>query len=162
MGELEVRDSEVDDAGCVVGWFDDRAAAIAWAGAATPDPLSSDWLAGQITDPGFAHRTVADRTGAVVGFYGLRLSPVDRHGHVMRVGVAPAERRRGVGALLLADAVATAKVRGLIRLTLFVYDSNRAARDLYARLGWVDAETHSAPEDPSGVKRLMTLEIDPA
>jgi ribosomal protein S18 acetylase RimI-like enzyme len=108
---------------------------------------------------GYLYRSASDDDGALIGFYGLFLPPDDARAHVVRVVSSPACRRRGVGAALLQDAVAMGKALGVNRLTLFVYRSNSPARLLYERLGWRHAETAPAPEDASGFKDLMELQI---
>jgi len=57
---------------------------------------------------------------------------------VLNVAVAPAARRRGVGAALLEEVGREAKARGCAALTLEVRRSNAAARGLYGRLGFAE------------------------
>ncbi|MDX3097772.1 GNAT family N-acetyltransferase [Streptomyces sp. ME01-24h] len=94
---------------------------------------------------------VAASDGAVVGHVGLGPgTPGDaapglwsaregvapaRVAVVGRLFVAPTSRGRGVGALLMAAAVAEARLRGL-HPVLDVVASDTAAAALYERLGW--------------------------
>ena len=61
---------------------------------------------------------------------------------VVRLVVAPARRRAGVGSLLLAEAVAAARADGL-DVDLQVVAGSGAV-DVYARLGWVETRRHTA------------------
>lgn len=59
-------------------------------------------------------------------------------GEIHLVLVAPAERRRGLGAALVDACVRAAAARGVGRLFLEVAALNAPARRLYARLGFVE------------------------
>jgi ribosomal-protein-alanine N-acetyltransferase len=155
---IQLRDARAADAATVVGWFRDHDAARSWGGPTVPDPLTAAWLSNEMEARGYLYRSACD-DGRLIGFYGLFLPSDKARAHVVRVVSSPAYRRRGVGAALLQDAVAIAKGRGVSRLTLFVYGSNGPARLLYERLGWRHAETAPAPEDASGFRDLMELEI---
>jgi len=54
---------------------------------------------------------------------------------ILDLGVVPSMRRRGIGAALLASALATARGHGAARLILEVAEDNAPARALYARAG---------------------------
>jgi ribosomal protein S18 acetylase RimI-like enzyme len=66
----------------------------------------------------------------------------ERHAHVEVVAVAPLVRRRGVGRALIDEAERWASARGDRVITLNVFDANRRARALYARLGYVPETIH--------------------
>ncbi|MGW2270244.1 GNAT family N-acetyltransferase [Streptomyces yangpuensis] len=103
----------------------------------TPSSLFASW--------------VAELDGRVVGHVGLSWSSagdaapglwsaragvgVDATAVVSRLFVAPAARGHGVGALLMARAVAEARERG-VHPVLDVVASDTAAAALYERLGW--------------------------
>ncbi len=55
---------------------------------------------------------------------------------LLGIGVLPAARQRGLGARLLADALATAGHRGAVRMVLEVRRDNAAAQRLYAAAGF--------------------------
>ncbi|MER5781606.1 GNAT family N-acetyltransferase [Streptomyces mobaraensis] len=94
---------------------------------------------------------VAESDGRVVGHVGLSRSGagdaapgvwsartgvgVDATAVVGRLSVAPSARGRGIGALLMARAVAEARERGA-HPVLDVVASDVAAAALYERLGW--------------------------
>jgi putative acetyltransferase len=96
---------------------------------------------------------------AVVGVGALKRLSAD-HGEVKSMHTAEAARGRGVGSALLRQIMATARARGMRRLSLETgsWPYFQPARALYARHGFVE----SAPfgdyrEDPNSV--FMTLEL---
>jgi GNAT superfamily N-acetyltransferase len=95
------------------------------------------------TDPEHALLVACDEDGALLGFAGVsvrRHFSGDRDGYLGELVVAPEARRRGVGSLLVTAAEEWATSRGLERLTLETGAANTAARQLYARLGYVEEE----------------------
>jgi putative acetyltransferase len=96
----------------------------------------------------------------VVGVGALKRLSAD-HGEVKSMHTAEAARGRGVGLALLRQIMATARARGMRRLSLETgsWPYFQPARALYARHGFVE----SAPfgdyrEDPNSV--FMTLELE--
>lgn len=81
------------------------------------------------------YRSVALVGDRVVGYAATEIQP-DGDGLIDFVGVAPAERRKGFGRDLVAGAVATLLSNGAKRCFLTVREDNRAARGLYAGLGF--------------------------
>jgi ribosomal protein S18 acetylase RimI-like enzyme len=66
------------------------------------------------------------------------------HQHVLQLGglaVDPDRQRAGAGRLLVQAIVQEARARGARKLTLRVLGSNTAARELYARCGFVTEGT---------------------
>jgi ribosomal protein S18 acetylase RimI-like enzyme len=57
-------------------------------------------------------------------------------GHVFSLYVSPLASRRGLGARLLAHAVSDLELRGLDRVTLWVFERNEPARRLYSSFGF--------------------------
>lgn len=77
----------------------------------------------------------ADDGGPVpVGFAVARVAADEAE--VISIGVAPAARRRGVGAALLADVMARAVAHGAVRIFLEVAEDNAAAIALYVSAGF--------------------------
>jgi ribosomal-protein-alanine N-acetyltransferase len=70
----------------------------------------------------------------IVGFLGMWLM-VDE-AHIVTVAVREETRRRGVGELLLAEALAVARARGADTVTLECRVSNTAAQALYEKYGF--------------------------
>ena len=83
---------------------------------------------------------VAEADGRVVGLYILHPNNVGRCGHIANASYAVSSRCRGrhIGEQLVKDSLETAKTLGF-RILQFnaVVESNRAARHLYERLGFV-------------------------
>lgn len=76
-----------------------------------------------------------DAQKTLVG-YCILLNAADE-GEIANIAVKPSARSRGIGALLLDDALAAATQLGLTQLFLEVRTSNAAARALYASRGFV-------------------------
>jgi len=91
-------------------------------------------------NPPEAH-LVAELNGSVVGYIRLKAAThLPENAHVMQVqglAVHPSARRRGVGAMLLTEAVQRLRQRGTRKLSLRVLSTNTAAIALYERLGFV-------------------------
>ncbi len=87
-----------------------------------------------------SHCGVAEEDGRVVGLYILHPNNVGRCGHIANASYAVDARCRGrhVGEQLVKNSLETAKALGF-RILQFnaVVESNRAARHLYERLGFV-------------------------
>jgi ribosomal protein S18 acetylase RimI-like enzyme len=95
-----------------------------------------------IFDPA-ASRVLIARSGELAGL--LLCSRVKNDiGHVTQLCVAPAYRKRGLGALLLEDCAAHLHKRGFKALTLTVTEANVEAVRLYARLGFRHIHTFDA------------------
>ncbi|TDB36860.1 MAG: GNAT family N-acetyltransferase [Actinobacteria bacterium] len=77
---------------------------------------------------------LATRHGAPIGYTLCTVSNGD--GMLGRLAVLPAERGRGVGALLLSDAVAYMARAGARVVTLYTQEENVPSRALYARGGF--------------------------
>ncbi len=84
-------------------------------------------------------RLVAVVGGQVVGAAELTLWP--GWGEVGSLVVAPPFRSRGVGRHLLAALIERARQHGVAELALRVERDNLAARNLYARAGFIPLET---------------------
>jgi putative acetyltransferase len=87
-----------------------------------------------------------------------RLTP--EHGEVKSMHTAQVFRRKGIGSAMLCHIIATARARGMARLSLETgsWDYFRPARALYARHGFVDcAPFANYVLDPNSV--FMTLDL---
>lgn len=80
---------------------------------------------------------VAEEQNRILGYIGMYLA-VDE-GEITNVAVDACERRRGIGAELLAEAKKEAQDHGITRIVLEVRVSNRSAISLYERSGFVTA-----------------------
>ena len=79
--------------------------------------------------------------------------------HILTVGVAAAERRRGLGRLLLGSAVDHARRTRLERIHLEVRESNAGARTLYEKGGFVVVGRRPRYYRDAEDAVLMTLEL---
>jgi ribosomal-protein-alanine N-acetyltransferase len=77
---------------------------------------------------------VAEMNGHIVGFQFSTRSP--RGAHLARMAVHPHYQGRGVGAALLARAMAHYHAEGLRRVTLNTQMDNLASKRLYERFGF--------------------------
>ncbi|HKJ57366.1 MAG TPA: ribosomal protein S18-alanine N-acetyltransferase [Nitriliruptoraceae bacterium] len=82
------------------------------------------------------HCLVAEDGGEIVGFAMTTRQPDEVH--LLDIAVAASRRRQGVARHLLARLAAMAMADGATAMTLEVRTSNRPARSLYARVGFVD------------------------
>jgi ribosomal protein S18 acetylase RimI-like enzyme len=61
--------------------------------------------------------------------------------HLGRLVVAPEQRGKGIGELLVTELIARGTLAlGIARCSLFVLDYNTRARNLYRKLGFVEAQ----------------------
>lgn len=133
---------------------DDVAAVHAIETASFGDPWPASSFASLVRER-HAYFTVIDEAGVVIGYL-IALFVADQ-GDVVNVAVAPAARRRGLGALLLDDALRAAAAAGAGSLHLDVRESNLAARALYASRGFVGGRRrrryYSNPDEDALVLR---------
>jgi ribosomal protein S18 acetylase RimI-like enzyme len=89
---------------------------------------------------------------------------VDRHGggSIQNIGVVPAHRGRGLGSVLIEQALAGFRGHGLRKATLEVTASNSRAVQLYQRLGFRKVKTvyKIVADEPAAEPACM--EADPA
>lgn len=118
-----VRPATIDDVGGL--------AELEKASFADPWPPAS--LTGELGTPGRIVR-VALASEAIVGWSST--SVVADTADLLRVAVAPAARRLGLGRVLVDDVMACVSAAGAERVLLEVAESNAAARALYATTGF--------------------------
>ncbi len=84
---------------------------------------------------------VCEVDGVVAGYVVLRQEfPMPSHAHVLEIGglaVGPGAQGRGAGRALVEAAVAEARSRGAVKLSLRVLGGNVGAKRLYERCGFV-------------------------
>ncbi|MCL4439330.1 MAG: ribosomal protein S18-alanine N-acetyltransferase [Firmicutes bacterium] len=93
----------------------------------------------ELTENDFAFYIVAVINGRVVGYAGMWL--VLDEAHITNVAMHPDYRGNGNGRALLTELLTRAAVLGAVRISLEVRVSNRAARDLYRSVGFIDMGT---------------------
>ena len=104
------------------------------------ESFSAPWdaasIRGELDNP-LALWLVAEADGVVLGYVGSQLCFEDAD--ILNVCVAPAARRRGVAAALMAELEQRLLPRGAEQITLEVRASNEAALRLYEKLGYRQA-----------------------
>ena len=110
---------------------------------ALPNGAFAAWVAGLRSSLGrFAVVVVAECDGAFVGFVAgrVRMLPpyfgLERVGFIGEVFVADGRRSVGLGARMLANAIASFRENGIDRIELQVVSGNPDALRFYERLGW--------------------------
>jgi GNAT superfamily N-acetyltransferase len=133
LAEVHARD------GYPLHWPDDP---VRWL---TPEGMLGAWVAvGEDAVIGHVALVSAVGDGAAPVWSAASGLPPERIAVVAKLFVAPAGRGRGLGALLLDQATAEARRRGL-HPALEVLDHDRAAMALYERAGWQRVGSAPAP-----------------
>jgi len=99
-----------------------------------PTPWTEAMLRDELRATGRIYLALVDGE-TLVGYGGVMV--VERDAHIMTLAVSPTRQRSGLGSRLLVALVDAALVRGADHLTLEVRVSNRAARALYEKFGFV-------------------------
>ena len=131
-----------------------RCAVIA---AAAPEPWGEGQLLSELESPA-ARLFVAEGEGGVLGFAVFQLAADEASLYALNVD--PAARRKGVGAALLAGALAALRAEGAARCFLEVRAANAPALALYRRLGFAAAGVRRGfYRDPPDDAVVMALEF---
>ncbi|HIZ29700.1 MAG TPA: ribosomal protein S18-alanine N-acetyltransferase [Candidatus Fournierella merdipullorum] len=131
-----------------------RCAVIA---AAAPEPWGEGQLLSELESPA-ARLFVAEGEGDVLGFAVFQLAAGEASLYALNVD--PAARRKGVGAALLAGALAALKAEGADQCFLEVRAANAPALALYRRLGFASAGVRRGfYRDPPDDAVVMTLTL---
>jgi ribosomal protein S18 acetylase RimI-like enzyme len=154
---LTLHPIERRDIAAIVSWFPDRQSVIYWGGAKVPDPLTAEWLVEQ-TEVN-SYWVWRDEKDAPIGMFGLVLPADSERAHLMRFGLAPHWRSRGLGKLLFAQILNVARGHGMTQMSLNVYETNAAARRLYEWHGFTIAERKPPVADWSGDNLHMMLSL---
>jgi ribosomal-protein-alanine N-acetyltransferase len=77
---------------------------------------------------------VAEQEGIVRGLVVFRI--LGSEAEVLNLAVDHTQRRRGMGSRLMEDVIATSKAAGVKKIFLEVRESNKAAQNFYARMGF--------------------------
>jgi len=91
----------------------------------------------------------------VLGYLGLRFRGDDAH--ISTIAIHPDWRRKGLGEYLLLVALGKVLHHGVQRVTLEVRPSNQAARQLYAKVGFVQTGMRRAYYRDGEDARVMML-----
>jgi len=102
------------------------------------NPWTRQMLADELARNEFARLYVLRLPGIPVAGFCACWIVVDEL-HINTIAVAAEHRGRGLGSALMRHIMQEVRAQGVIRATLEVRESNRAARQLYERLGFVSA-----------------------
>ena len=122
----------------------------------------SPWLVEQGVAGGLPtiHYVVAEADGEITGY--AAASIVADIAELQRIAVAPARRRAGVAATLLAAVVVRARAGRADRLLLEVREDNEAALAFYARHGFVELDRRKRYFRDGATAIVMVLALHPA
>ena len=81
---------------------------------------------------------VAERAAECAGFAIMKYG--DEDAHLLLLAIGPGHRRLGVGSALVEWLERSARVAGIVRITLEARASNEAARAFYRRHGYAQAQ----------------------
>ena len=137
----------------------DDLAAIHAASFTTPAPWSADQIAATLAAPGAFLLTAPQ--GFLIG------RVIADEAELLTLAVAPAARRQGSGAVLVARFARAAAERGAATAFLEVAADNTAAQALYAGAGWQRAGLrrgyYRRPDGAAALDALiLTRRLDPA
>jgi len=122
-------------------------------------PWTRKAFADELKDTKMKIYFVAVENGAVLGYAGMW--HIVNEGHITNVAVAEAQRKRGIGDLLVKRLVEAARALEMIGLTLEVRISNYNAQRLYTRNGFKpDGIRKNYYEDTREDAVIMWLEFD--
>jgi ribosomal-protein-alanine N-acetyltransferase len=114
----------------------------------------------ELADPETRHYVVALQSEptpggdpALLGYAGLAAYAAEAH--VLTLGVATAEQRRGLGGALLRDLLAAAEQSGAREIYLDVRADNPVAQRLYTRHGFVPVGIRRRYYQPSGTDAIV-------
>jgi [ribosomal protein S18]-alanine N-acetyltransferase len=113
---------------------DDLAAILALEEAGFPDPWPLETLATELRFPGSFLLVAAPYRSSALGYASFRTMADEAE--LLRLSVAPAARRHGLGRLLLAAGFAELSARRLASCFLEVRADNTPAIALYERVGF--------------------------
>ena len=106
------------------------------------EAASAAGVIAQLSEPGVScdgyFFAVDFSTGREIGTSRARIDLVggEAVGYIGTVGVLPSHRGRGIAGALLGQTLRYLVAKGMSSATLFVENSNTAARTLYEKLGW--------------------------
>ena len=100
------------------------------------DPWSREMFRSELEVGGGTYARGVEREGRLLAY--LLAVIVADEAHLGNLAVHPAERRSGLGQLLLEDLLREAERAGVVRITLEVRESNEIARNFYKQNHFID------------------------
>lgn len=139
---------------------DDCAAIAALHGVSFPQAWDAASFAQFLADPACITLVAASR-GGLEGFIVARRG--GQEADIVTLAVAPHERRRGIGRLLVATMADALRERGVHALFLEVGEENAAAASLYRRTGFQEAGRrpgYYAAQAGRGAQDALVMRMD--
>ncbi|MDO5410831.1 MAG: ribosomal protein S18-alanine N-acetyltransferase [Lachnospiraceae bacterium] len=116
-----------------------KAEDIAWAAQLEAELFGDAWTEAALMDT-LRYRPetnfTAEADGVIVGYL-LFMAAADE-GELLRVGVSPKARRKGIASALMSHMESCAVSKGIATIWLEVRESNTAARALYEKTGFIE------------------------
>ena len=135
---LTLRPAKIVDLAKVLKWVPDAKACLMWAGPGIRYPASTESAWEDMEASGENTFCLVKDSGEMVGF-GQILPRGSSVMHMAQIIVDPADRGRGYGRILCVKLMEEAEKRFSVRrFTLNVYESNKAAIQLYRSLGFTE------------------------
>lgn len=153
MKDWSLRLARPDDASAMPGI--ERAAAVAFAGEASIDPIAVRAEADYARLIRRGHCLVAHVGETMAGF--LAAEPFSRELHIWEMDVDPRFQRRGIGAGLVRAAMIDARNSGVRALTLTTFRDLAWNGPFYARLGFEEVTALDAHPRLAGE---LAVEVD--
>jgi len=158
MADIYWRPALPADLTFIAEWVETAKALERWAGPDLSWPTDGVTLWREIDGGGLpSFCLVSERRPIAFGQLAIK---GERHYHLARIIVSPAHRGRGLGEELCRRLLAEARQRHAERITLNVFADNRAAIDLYRRLGF----TNQGTVDTRGIQpmqlRQFAVDVD--
>ena len=104
--------------------------------AGNPSPWSAEQFAATLAEP-YSHIRVAEQNGQIAAF--IVWQTVFEEAELHLIATAPAARRQGIAAALMALWLQHSEQNGVQRLMLEVRATNQAAQALYRRYGFAES-----------------------
>ncbi len=155
-GKITLRDARRDDLEPLLAIQEASPGASVWSEADYESLLSAD---------GTICLLAEDEEDERIGFVLARVMTDEME--ILNLAVQPAQRRRGLGRRLVAEALGRGQARGARQCWLEVRASNQSALEFYRALGFVERTRRRAyyrdPADDAVVcARLLTVAAGPA
>ena len=124
------------------------------------DAWSRELFVDEIGHP-FSYYLVAEDSGEIVGYAGLRAAPENAdQGDIQTLAVVPQLRGQGLGRTLLGQLIKEAENRGVNALFLEVRADNPVAIALYDSVGFHEIDRRHGYYQPDGVDAVVMVRAD--
>ena len=122
-------------------------------------PWSKDSFIHEITENQCARYVVVREDGRAIAYAGVWF--ILDEGHITNIAVHPDRRGRGYGEMVTKAMIQLAADSGMSVMTLEVRRSNKAAQNLYHKLGFIDVGYRKRYYENSEDALIMALEHMP-